>query len=402
MGKHLYSSFSVMNEIKAVFDIGNNSIKAVVFQNDNGKDVILAQQEEASLGLKKGKILDAERFTTTINKIVENFSKKLGGDFIENVVISLSHPEMIVSRIYESKRILQEEVIEDDADHLLRIIGDISGKDNYETLKIVPICRIIDEEKREKDPVGLKCKKLELVADVFLIPKNFHAGLSDAFDKVGLNIVDIIPNILATPEICIDYDHKDLGTLLIDIGKNQTSYVIYEDGYPLAYDIIPLGWEDVTKDISIWMQVDIRDAEEIKRTLWTAIITEDFNANTEMDLAFLSDIINARYEEIFNKIITRLKKIDKDGRLPGGILLVGWGSKMHNLDILAKVLFRLSASYAKDITMNIGTLGNNIQFINLLAAYYRSNKYMDIDSRKMSFKPGKFLGKIADFFKSLT
>ena len=59
-----------MNEIKAVFDIGNNSIKAVVFQNDNGKDVILAQQEEASLGLKKGKILDAERFTTTINKIV--------------------------------------------------------------------------------------------------------------------------------------------------------------------------------------------------------------------------------------------------------------------------------------------------------------------------------------------
>ena len=75
---------------------------------------------------------------------------------------------------------------------------------------------------------------------------------------------------------------------------------------------------------------------------------------------------------------------------------------MNNLDILAKVLFRLSASYAKDITMNIGTLGNNIQFINLLAAYYRSNKYIDIDSRKMSFKPGKFLGKIADFFKSLT
>ncbi len=99
---------------------------------------------------QKGKILDAERFTTTINKIVENFSKKLGGDFIENVVISLSHPEMIISRIYESKRILQEEVTEDDADHLSRIIDDISGKDNYETLKILPVCRIIDEEKKRK------------------------------------------------------------------------------------------------------------------------------------------------------------------------------------------------------------------------------------------------------------
>ena len=206
---------------------------------------------------------------------------------------------------------------------------------------------------------------------------------------------------MATPEICIDYDHKDLGTLLIDIGKNQTSYVVYEEGYAVAYGTIPLGWEDVTKDISIWMQVDIKDAEEIKRTLGTALMTEDIMTDTEMDVAFLSEIINARYEEIFNKIITRLQKIDKDWRLPGGVLLVGGGSKMNNLDLLAKVLFRLSASYAKDITMNIWDLGNNSQFINLLAAYYRSNKYMDIDSRKISFKPGKFIGKITDFFKSL-
>ena len=391
-----------MNDIKAIFDVGNHSIKAAVFGNEDGKLVKLAQQEEPSLGLKKGKILDAERFTTTINKIVEHFIKKLWGDFIEDVVISLSHPEMIVNRIYESKRILQEEVTEDDVNHLYRIVEDIWGKDNYERLKTYPAYRLIDEEKKEKDPVGLKCKKLELAADIFMIPKNFYLGLTDAFNRVGLNDPMIIPNILATPEFCIDDDHKDLGTLLIDIGKNQTSYVIYEDGYPLAYDIIPLGWEDVTKDISIWMQVDISEAEEIKRTLWTAIITEDFNANTEMDLAFLSDIINARYEEIFNKIITRLQKIDKDGRLPWGVLLVGGGSKMHNLDILAKSLFRLSTSYAKDYTMNSWDIGKNIQFVNLLASYYRSNKYMDIDAGKMSFKPGKFLGKIADFFKSLT
>jgi hypothetical protein len=60
--------------------------------------------------LKKGKILDAEAFTTTINKIVENFSKKLGGDFIEEVVVGVSHPEMLVNRIIEGKRIMQTEV----------------------------------------------------------------------------------------------------------------------------------------------------------------------------------------------------------------------------------------------------------------------------------------------------
>jgi len=256
--------------------------------------------------------LDAERFTTTINKIVENFSKKLGGDFIENVVISLSHPEMIISRIYESKRILQEEVTEDDADHLSRIIDDISGKDNYETLKILPVCRIIDEEKREKDPVGLKCKKLELVADVFMIPKNFHTGLTDAFDKVGLSISDIIPNIIAATEVAIDYDHKDLGTVLVDIGKNQTSYVIYEDGYPLGYGTIPMGGEDVTKDISIGRQVDSKEAEEIKKTHGMAVLSEGIKSDSQLDLVFLSDIINARYEEIFLKVNQHLERIEKD------------------------------------------------------------------------------------------
>ena len=64
------------------------------------------------------------------------------------------------------------------------------------------------------------------MADVFMIPKNFYTGLIDAFDKVGLGISDMIPNIIAATSICIDYDHKDLGTVLVDIGKNQTSYVM--------------------------------------------------------------------------------------------------------------------------------------------------------------------------------
>lgn len=142
-----------MNEIKAVFDIGNDSIKAIVFGKDNGKDIILAKQMEPALGLKKGKILDAEAFTMTINKIVENFSKKLGGDFIENVVVGISHPEMLVNRIIEGKRIMENEVSNEDVEHLSRIIAEISDKNNYETIKIVPVCWIIDEDKKEKDPI---------------------------------------------------------------------------------------------------------------------------------------------------------------------------------------------------------------------------------------------------------
>jgi hypothetical protein len=37
-----------MKDIKAVFDIGNDMIKGVVFANDNEKDVVLVKQIEST------------------------------------------------------------------------------------------------------------------------------------------------------------------------------------------------------------------------------------------------------------------------------------------------------------------------------------------------------------------
>jgi hypothetical protein len=48
---------------------------------------------------------------------------------------------------------MQDEVSPDDIDHLSRIVAEISSENNYETIKIVPVCWIIDEDKREKDPI---------------------------------------------------------------------------------------------------------------------------------------------------------------------------------------------------------------------------------------------------------
>ena len=96
-----------------------------------------------------------------------------------------------------------------------------------------------------------------------------------------------------------------------------------------------------------------------------------------------------------------MERIEKDGRLPGGILLIGGGSKMQNVDYLAKQTFKLATFYGKDLMVNVGDLSLNVQFINLLWVYFWSNKYMDIDSRKTSFKTGKILNKIWNFFRDL-
>jgi cell division protein FtsA len=391
-----------MRDIKAIFDIWNDSIKAVIFADDEWKTTMLAKHMEPTQWMRKGKLLDPEAFTRSINNIVENFVKKLWWDFIDEVFVSISHPDSIVKRIIEQKRIMDPEIGEWDVEHLSRVIADVAVKNNMETIKIVPVYRVIDEDKKEKDPIWLKWKRLELVADAFMIPKNLYNGVMEAFEKVWLSVSDVIPNILSASEIALDYDRKDLWVVLIDIWKNHTSYAIFEEWYPLWYWTIPIWWEDVTKDISIWMQIDIKEAEDIKKTHWTAIVDKHVTEDTPLDIHFLTEIISSRYEEIFNKINNHLVKIDRDWKLAWWIILIWWWAKLPNLDLLAKESFKLASFYWKDNQLNLWDISNNIQFTNTLWTFARSNKYMDW--RKWSRIKFNFSGiweTIIKFFKDL-
>ncbi len=390
-----------MRDIKAVFDIWNDSIKAVVFADDEGKNVILAKHTEPTQWMRKWKILDSESFTKCINRITENFVKKLWGDFIDEVFVWISHPESIVKRISEQKRVMEDEIQENDVEHLSKVIADIAVQNNMETIKIVPVYRVIDEEKKEKDPIGLKWKRLELVADAFMIPKNLYNGIMEAFDNVWLSIADVVPNILSSSEIILDYDRRDLWTVLIDIGKNQTTYTIFEDWYPLGYGTLSIGWEDVTKDISIGMQIDIKEAEDIKKSHGTAIVDKNIAQDSPLDIHFLTEIISSRYEEIFNKINWHLESLDRDGRLPWGVILIGWGAKTPNLDLLSKDTFKLATFYGKDNQLNLWDISNNIQFTNVLWTFVWSEKYMEWRKGSWLKINRNIWASVGKFFKDL-
>lgn len=390
-----------MQNIKTIFDIWNDSIKAVVFWDDEWRTTLLAKHIEPTKWLRKGKILNAEELTKSLNNIVENFSKKLWWDFFDEVFVWISHPESIVRRLSEHKRIMTDEITENDVEHLSKVISDMAIESNMETIKIVPVHRVIDKSRIEKDPISLKWKDLELIADAFMIPKNFYNWIIEAFNNIWLQISDIIPNILSASELILDYDRRDLWTILVDIWKNQTSYAVYEDWYPLCYGTLAIWWENVTKDISIWMQMDIKEAEDIKKTHGTAIVDKNNMEDMPVDIHFLTDIISSRYEQIFERINEHLKALDKDWRLAWWVILIWWWAKLPNLDLLSKNIFKLATFPGKDTTLNVWDISSNIQFTNVLWTFVWSNKYQDRIKTTINFDPSKILWKVKWFFKDL-
>jgi len=72
-----------------------------------------------------------------------------------------------------------------------------------------------------------------------------------------------------------------------------------------------------------------------------------------VDMRFLSDIMIARYEEIFEIINEDLIHHHKDGRLPGGVILVGGAAKVPGLLVLAKDVFKLATFKAQDSILQL-------------------------------------------------
>lgn len=391
-----------MDEIKVVIDLGNWYVKWVVFWVEDWKNIVLAREMVKTKWMRKWKVLDVDDFIQTINVVLDSFVKKLWEQFFDNICISISHPDMIIKRISEQKRVINQTIWQDDINHLLNVISDTSWEVNYETIKIIPVQWVIDDEMKLKDPVWMEWRRLDLIADVFMVPKNFYNSLNEIFEKIEIDISDIIPNILGASEVALDFDSKDLGTLLVDIWNNQTSFVIYEEWYPIHYWIVPIWWEEVTKDISIWLQLDIKEAEIIKKEKWIILFDDNKVDDEQIDMAFLSEIIAARYEEIFDRINKQLRNIWKDAKLPWWVILIWWAAKMQNVDRVAKDIFKLASFRGKDKIMWVWDISNNVQYVNVIWSYLWYNKYSEEQPTWFTFWFGFWIfKKLWKFIKDL-
>lgn len=391
-----------MNTVRTVLDIWNGYIKGVVFATEDGVVNVLAKDMVKTRGMRKGKILDIEDFALCINELLKSFERKIWSDIVEEVIVWVSHPHSHVMRVAEQKRIMNKTILSEDVAHLSDVVADAWYKPNYEVIKIMPVLRLIDEETKTKDPLWMDARKLELIADVFLLPKVYYNNLMDVFKKLDIDVRDMVPTILWTCEGVLDFDLKDLWSLVIDMGANQTSYAVYEEWYPLFYGVIPLWWEDVTKDLSIWLQIDVKEAESLKREKASIWFDKVSQSDETIDMKFMTDIVIARYEEIFEMIQEDLIDRNKDGRLPWWVFITWWASKIPDLEYLSKDVFKVASFRAKERHLQIGELHENQQFLSLLWLYSRSDKYSFRKKRWLWFTFDLwFLTSIQTFFKKL-
>jgi len=341
-------------------------VRIVVGQiNPDNELNIIAITETPSVGISKGMIVSIEDAVSSITTCLEN-AERIVGQPISHAFVGISgtHISTMLSKGVIAVSRADNEVSEADVERVIEAAQAVATPPNYEILHVIPKVFSVDSQTGIKDPVGMSGIRLEVETQIIQGLSSQIKNLTKAVYRTGIDIDDLVLSILANAESCLTKRQKELGVVLVNIGSSTTSIAVFEEGDILATHILPIGAAHVTNDIAIGLRISLDIAEDIKLTYGQAVSREinkreeinlsefDDKENENISLKYVSEIIEARMQEIFDMVDKKLIEIEKSGLLPAGVVLTGGGAKLPGIIELAKKEFRLPASLGKLVNVN--------------------------------------------------
>lgn len=333
-------------------DIGTHQVKVAVARIPKGDGEkllpeIIGTGFAESRGLKSGYIIQESDVIRSIKSAIVQ-AEKSAGIIIKRASLSIgsvgieeiySRGEIIPTRADSEITTADLEKVMQDSEY--RINDHIP---NRRILHKIPLRYLVDGVEVLGRPQGMRGNKLE-VDSLFITSYEQHVDdIISAVESVGV-VVDydgVIASPLAASFVMLSKTQKRAGCVLVNIGAETTSMVVFEDSKPISLRIFPTGSNDITNDIALGLKVPLEEAEKIKRGNMTS---------ATFSKKRLDEIINNRLNNIFTLIDTQLKKIKRDGLLPAGVILTGGGSNIHGITDVAKTVLSLPARTA---TLEIG------------------------------------------------
>ncbi|WP_207941721.1 cell division protein FtsA [Enterococcus sp. DIV2402] len=332
-------------------DIGTTSVKVVVAEYIEGQMNIIGVGNAKSEGINRGIIVDIDKTVKAIQRAVRQAEEKAGIQ-IHNVsvgvpanLLEVENCQGMIAVSSQSREISNEDVRNVASAAMVRSIPP-----ERQIITIIPQEFTVDGFEGIKDPRGMIGVRLEMFGVVFTGPKTVVHNIRKCVEKAGLILSEMVITPLALTETVLSDGEKDFGTTVIDIGGGQTTVAVMHDKQLKFTSVNQEGGEFVTKDISTVLNTSFNNAEALKINYGDAYpertsASEEFPVDVigksepvKIDERYLSEIIEARMEQIFTKAKDVLDEIEAL-ELPGGIVLTGGAASLPGIVDLAQEVF---------------------------------------------------------------
>ena len=338
----------------AAVDLGSSKIAVTVAKIDGKDTQILYYRETPSLGVRDSAVLNPKMAGKELGKAIEQAESELKIKILQ-VVVGL--PRYCVTQQKASAKIVRTDpeasISEEEIEYLKSSAVDSYPIDNPEknvSFGVIAQSFSADDyiNSIESDIVGMVSDTLEGKFKVFVGRQRDSRNIDKTLEEVGIVAAKkfFVPEI--TAKAVLNSEEMDNGVALMEIGGSASSVTIYKGGILRYYASIPFGGKTITNDIKYECSCSEKLAENLKlaygvcmpeklQSLRDKIIQihdKETGLTKQISVAYLSEIITSRLEEIIHALLWYVQESGLGDKLGGGIVVTGGAAAMPNLSSL--------------------------------------------------------------------
>jgi cell division protein FtsA len=351
-------------------DLGSTKIRVTSFENREKNQIFFLENKcQTNLKLAGLNLFETDKI---IEKTVFEIEKKTG-EYLNNINLMLDTSDACSIALSVLRQNETEIINKEDIQYLIQDAKQqiVNSYPDLDIIHIIANNYKADEKDYDSLPINIKCKKFSIDIIFICFPKELVKNLEKLFSKHQISIDQFISSSYAK-----SFNYKKHFTefnkiAFVDIGYEKTSVIFYDNEKLKFFNVLPIGGNHITKDISKVLNLNMELSEKIKSNLNKGIIFSENEENNEMfDKEFLQTIkekklpfelikkiIFARIDETLNlffKMFVENKKNEEKNELK--VILIGQGSKILDnkyIDINETVPLVNEIDFFEESTSNI-------------------------------------------------
>ena len=338
-------------------DIGTSKVVCVVglHQQDSPTPSIIGLGVSPTSGLRRGVVVDVEETVSSITAALED-AERMSGIAIERATISIdgSHIRSMNSRGVIAVSRADREITKEELIRVEKAATSVQLDSNRQIIQVLTNSYSVDGQNGIADPVGMNGIKLEAETHIISASTPAVKNLDNAVFRSGIQINSQLIVPVAAAKTVLTKKQMELGAVLINFGSETTGIVIYREGKLVYSSILPLGSNNITKDLVYGLKTNIEIAEKVKIKYAEAkrpnprdtkkIDLENLGGKGSFSKNDLDKIVFARCNEIFNIISKEIDKADPSRQLAAGIVLTGGGANLKGITDFVSETLKLPSS----------------------------------------------------------
>ncbi len=330
-----------------VIKLGNINFTCLIFQiNSDNSYEILSSSIEKSKGIHNGAIVNSKHAADAIRSCISDAEKKANLS-LKKINLVIEQPEFLCTKFSKHKKINGSKIHKDDIDFLLKEAKkQVTLNDyNQSIIHIFNHNYVVDGKNFMEEPIGVYADFLSHEMTFITMPKNNMKNIKQAFIDCDIEIERFIFSTFALAVRLLNQNELKNGSILIDVGYEQTSFAIFKNLALIHSMTLPVGINHIAKDFSKVCSLTLDESINILNSFNfsfeenskifgnTFFMKKDYfttSSYRKINRKLIEDVAKARVDEILLIIKKQLNISGINSNISNTVCVTGGGSYLNN------------------------------------------------------------------------